>query len=69
MLVDEELRVFVGLYQKKDSSMTFDKLKKSFLFMDENLQDYMRIFVLEAANLSDSMEDQTFSIVDFEKLK
>ena len=49
--------------------MTFDKLKKSFLFMDDNLVDYMRIFVLEAANLSDSMEDQTFSIVDFEKLK
>ncbi|CDW78864.1 tpr domain containing protein [Stylonychia lemnae] len=69
MLVDEELRVFVGLYQKKDASLNFDKLKKSFLFMDENLVDYMRIFVLEAQGITDNIEEHGFSIVDFEKLK
>ena len=68
MLVEEELRAFVMLYQRKEN-LNLEKLKKSFLFMDENLVEYMRLFILEISNSSDSMDEQSLSIVDYEKLK
>eukprot|EP00347_Sterkiella_histriomuscorum_P005581 403356063 len=69
MLVEEELRVFVSIFQKRDPQITFEKLKKSFTQMDEPLIDFMRIYVQEQPIISDYSEDQSLSIVDYEKLK
>lgn len=37
--------------------------------MDEGLVDFMRIFIQEAPSIQDNFDDQSFSIVDYEKLK
>lgn len=49
MLNEEELRTFVYLYQKRES-LSYEKLKKSFLQLDDGLIDYMRIYDLETVS-------------------
>jgi hypothetical protein len=67
MLNEEELRNFVFLYQKREN-LSFEKLKKTFLLLEEPLVDYMRIFEMETGNVQ-GFEEQSFTIVEYEKLK